>query len=141
MCTTILHIDVVCDYKVSEVHTYVPIISPQGIGTPNNATVCDGRTTTLTCDISQSNGDIPLWRVFTTSNTSGSPVAALASGENSPPYNYPTVQGGDTVARLEVTANSSIDGYHFQCRLSLIPAVDSPGTGTITVRGTHVIVL
>ena len=68
-------------------------------------------------------------------------MVALASGVNRPPYNYPAIQAGDTVARLEVTANSTIDGYHFQCRLSLAPAVDSPGTGTITVTGTHEIVL
>ena len=68
-------------------------------------------------------------------------MAFLVSGETRPPYNYPTVQAGDTVARLEVNASSSIDGYHFQCRLSLVPPVDSPGTGTITVRGMHVIVL
>ena len=93
---------------------------------------------TVTCDISQSNGDIPVWRVFTSSDTSGSPVASLASGVNSPPYNYPVVQAGDTVARLEVNASSSIDGYHFQCRLLLLPPIDSPGTGTITLTGTHV---
>ena len=123
--------------KVSE----APIIYLQGVGTPTSATVCDGRTTTLTCDISQSGGDVPLWRVFNTSDTNGSPVAALASGDHRPPYNYPAVQAGDTVARLEVTASSSIDGYHFQCRLSRVPPVDSPGTGAITVTGMHVIVL
>ena len=123
------------------VHTYVPIISPPGVGTPTNATVCDGDTTTLTCNISQSGGRAPLWRVFTTSNTSGPLVVSLTNGENKPPYNYPTIQVGDTVARLEVMASSSIDGYHFQCRLLLAPFVDSPDTGTITVRGTHVIVL
>ena len=68
-------------------------------------------------------------------------MTTLASGDNSPPYYYPRVQAGDTVARLEVTASSSISGYHFQCRLDLIPPVDSPGTGTITVTGMHVIVL
>ena len=60
-------------------------------------------------------------------------MITFASGDNSPPYNYPAVQAGDTVARLEVNASSSIDGYHFQCRLSLVTPVDSPGTGTITV--------
>ena len=129
-----LQISIICDYEVYE----VLVISLQGVGTPTSATVCDGRTTTLECDRSQSNGAVPLWRVFTTSDTSGSPVVTLASGENSPPYNYPTVQAGDTVARLEVTVSSSIDGYHFQCRLSLTPPVDSPGTGTITVTGMHV---
>ena len=132
MCSTIQYIALISE---------VPIISLQGVGTPTSATVCNGRTTTLTCDISQSNGDVPLWRVFNTSDTNGSPVAALASGENSPPYNYPTVRAKDTVARLDVMTTSSIDGYHFQCRLSLIPAVDSPSTGNITVTGTHVIVL
>ena len=53
---------------------------------------------TLTCDISQSGGTSTLWRAFTTSDTSGSPVASLATGVTSPPYNYPTVQPGDTVA-------------------------------------------
>ena len=103
--------------------------------------MCDGRTVTvtLTCDISQSNGVSPVWRVFTTSDTSGSPVTTLLSGENSPPYNYPAIQPGDTVARLEVMASSSIDGYHFQCRLSLVTPVDSPSTGTITVTGMNVI--
>ena len=93
------------------------------------------------CDITQSGGSAPLWRVFTTSDTSGTPLATLGPGETSPPYNYPTVQAGDTVARLEVNASSSIDGYHFKCRLLLAPPVDSPGTGTITVTGTYVIVL
>ena len=105
----ILQSSVIC--KVSE----VPIISLQGVGTPTSATVCDDRTTTLTCNISQSNGNTPVWRVFTISDTSGPPVAALASGGNSPPYNYPAVQAGDTVTSLEVMASSSIDGYHFQC--------------------------
>ena len=100
--------------------------------------MCDGRTATLTCDITQSNGVVPNWRVFTTSDTSGSPVTFLVRNENRPPYYYPPVQAGDTVARLEVNASSSIDGYHFQCRLSRVPIVDSPGTGTITVRGMHV---
>ena len=98
----------------------------------------DGATITLTCDISQSGGRVPVWRVFTTSNTSGSPVATLASGENSPPYNYPTVQAGDPVASLEVTASLSINGSHFQCRLLRVPPVDSPGTGSFTVTGMHV---
>ena len=62
-------------------------------------------------------------------------MASLNSGDNSPPYNCPTVQIGDTVATLEVNASSSIDGYHFQCRLSRVTPVDSPGTGTITVIG------
>ena len=110
-----------------------------GVGTPTSATVCDGRTATLTCDISQSNGVAPVWRVFTTSDTRGTSVATLASGDNSPPYNYPAVQAGDTVARLEVMASSSIDGYYFQCRLSLLTPVDSPSTGTITVTGMNVI--
>ena len=66
-------------------------------------------------------------------------MTVLDSGGTSPPYNYPAVQAGDTVARLEVNASSSIDGYHFQCRLSLAPPVDSPGTGTITVTGMNVI--
>ena len=64
-------------------------------------------------------------------------MATLGPGDTSPPYNYPAVQVGDLVARLEVTASSSIDGYHFQCRLSLVIPVDSPGTGTITVTGTQ----
>ena len=134
-----LHIAIICDYEVSE----VPIISLQGVGTPTSATVCYGRTATvtLTCDISQSGGAVPVWRVFTTSDTSGSPVATLASGDSSPPYNYPTVQAGDTVSRLEVNASSSIDGYHFQCRLSLAPPVDSPGTGTITVTGMQIFII
>ena len=68
-------------------------------------------------------------------------MATLASGDNRPPYNYPTVQLNDTVARLEVMASSSISGYHFQCRLSLVTPVDSPSTGTITVTGMYVIVL
>ena len=88
-----------------------------GAGTSTSATVCNGRTTTLVCDITQSSGVNLTWRVFTTSDTSGSPVASLTSGESSPPYNYPKVQDGDTVARLEVNASSDIDGYHFQCRL------------------------
>ena len=108
------------------------------LGTPTSPTVCDGRTATLTCDISQSSGAPPVWRVFTTSDTSGTSEATLGPGDNRPPYNYPTVQVGDTVARLEVNASSSIDGYHFQCRLSLVTPVDSPGTGTITVTGTYV---
>ena len=108
-----------------------------GVGTPTSATVCIGGTTTLTCDISQSGGVAPVWRVFTTSDTSGSPVATLTSGVNIPPYNYPTVQAGDTVARLEVMASLSINGYHFQCRLVLVPPVDSHGTGTLTVRGMY----
>ena len=65
-------------------------------------------------------------------------MASLASGVTSPPYNYPIVQPGDTVARLEVNASSRINGYHFQCRLSLVTPVDSPMTGTITVTGMHV---
>ena len=65
-------------------------------------------------------------------------MATLTSGDNKPPYNYPTVQPGDTVAKLEVNASSSIDGYHFQCRLTRLGThVDSPGTGTITVTGTY----
>ena len=64
-------------------------------------------------------------------------MAILASGVNSPPYNYPAVQPEDTVARLEVMASSSINGYHFQCRLPLVTPVDSPGTGTITVTGMY----
>ena len=128
-----IHIAIICDYKTSE----VPIISLQGVGTPSSSTVCDGGTATLTCDISQSGAASPLWRVFTTSDTSGSLVASLISGESSPPYNYPTVQAGDTVARLEVNASSSIDGYQFQCRLSRVTPVDSPGIGTITVTGTY----
>ena len=68
-------------------------------------------------------------------------MAALASGVNSPTYNYPTIQAGDTVARLEVMASSSIDGYHFQCRLALVPPVDSPGTGTIRVTGIYVYII
>ena len=103
------------------------------VHTPTSATVCDGMTATLMCDISQSNGVVPVWIVFSTSNTNRPPVASLNSGENSPPYNYPKVQPGDTVARLEVMASSSIDGYHFQCRLDHIPPVYSPGTGNITV--------
>ena len=87
--------------------------------------------------ISQSNNVASVWRVFTTSDTSGS-HESLRSGENRPPYNYPSVQVGDTVARLEVNASSSIDGFHFQCRLPLLSGdVDSPMTGTITVTGTH----
>ena len=65
-------------------------------------------------------------------------MTTITSGENRPPYNYPAVQPGDTVARLEVMASSSISGYHFQCRLLLVPVVDSPSTGTITVTGTYV---
>ena len=131
-----LHIAIICDYEVSE----VPFISLQGVGTPTSATVCDGRTTTvtLTCDISQSKNVAPVWRVFTTSDTSGS-HESLRSGETRPPYNYPAVQAGNTVARLEVNASSSMDGYHFQCRLPLRnSAVDSPMTGTITVTGTYI---
>ena len=105
----------------------------ESVGTPTNATVCDGWTTTLTCDISQSNELVPTWRVFTTSDTNGTPVVILTRGENSPPYNYPTIQVGDTVARLEVNASSSIGGYHFKCRLPTVPDTDSPGTGSITV--------
>ena len=66
-------------------------------------------------------------------------MASLGPGENRPPYNYPTIQAGDVVASLEVNTSSSIDGYHFQCRLDLLPTpVDSPGTGTITLTGTYV---
>ena len=64
-------------------------------------------------------------------------MATVAIGVNSPPYNYPAVQPGDTVARLEVMASSNINGYHFQCRLLLTPPVDSPGTGTITLTGIY----
>ena len=59
----------------------------------------------------------------------------ILSGQNTPPYNYPTVQVGDTEAKLEVNASSSINGYHFQCRLALVTPVDSPGTGIINVTG------
>ena len=103
------------------------------VSTPTSATVCDGDVATLTCNISQAGGLAALFRIFTTFNTSGPLVASLNSGDNSPPYNYPEVQPGDNVARLEVMANPSINGYHFQCRLSLRPPVDSPGTGIITV--------
>ena len=109
-----------------------------GAGTSASPTVCNGRTTTLMCDITQSSGVNPAWRVFSTSETSESPVTNLASGQNSPHYNYPTVQPGDTVVRLEVNASSNIDGYHFQCRLPLVTPVDSPSTGTIKVTGTYV---
>ena len=135
MCTYILQSSVITNRLKYTCH-----LSP-GVGTPTSATVCDGRTATvtLTCDISQSGGASPVWRVFTTSDTSGTSVVSLTSGDNSPPYNYPTVQVGDTVARLEVNASSSIDGYHFQCRLTLLSGdVDSPMTGTITVTGMHV---
>ena len=99
--------------------------------------MCSGSTAILVCDITQSGGGSLIWRVFDTSDTSGTPVAALASGENSPPYNHPVVQAGDTVARLEVNPSSNINGYiHFQCRLSLVTPVDSPGTGSITLTGT-----
>ena len=104
------------------------------MGTPTSATVCDGDTATLTCDISQADGIDPNWRVHITSNTSGFPVEILNSGENTPPYNYPKVQAGDTVARLEVNASSNIDGYHFQCGLDYLPSVYSPGAGSITVK-------
>ena len=114
---------------------YFNYYNTPGVGTPTSPTVCDGTTATLTCDITHSGGVAPNWGVFTTSDTSGSPVITLGSGDNSPPYNYPAVQPGDTVARLEVMASSSIDGYHFQCRLSLGTPVDSPGTGTITLTG------
>ena len=106
------------------------------VHTPTSATVCEGDTVTLECDISQSNGTVPVWRVFSTSNTSSSPNASINIGENIPPYNYPTVQPNDTVAKLVVNVSSSIDGYHFQCRLYLRPTpVDSPGAGNITVKG------
>ena len=62
-------------------------------------------------------------------------MTSLTNGKASPPYNYPTIQAGDTVARLEVMASSSIDGYHFQCRVLLVTPVDSLSTGTITVTG------
>ena len=60
-------------------------------------------------------------------------MVTLTSGESSPPYNYPKVHVGDKVARLEVTASSNINGYHFQCRLPLVTPVDSPKLGNITV--------
>ena len=108
-----------------------------GVGTPTSATVCTSTgtntTVTMTCDITQSENITPVWRVFTTSDNSGSPVASLDNGENSPPYNYPTVQVGDTVARLEVAASSNIDGHHFQCRLYFTNHVDSPSLGNITI--------
>ena len=104
-----------------------------GVGTPTGATVCDGTTATLTCDIRKSGNLSPTWRIFASADTSGQPLASLNSDENSPPYNYPEVQAGDTVARLEVMASLSIDGYHFQCRLPLFTPVDSPKLGNITV--------
>ena len=67
-------------------------------------------------------------------------MASLTSGKSSPPYNYPAVQPGDTVARLEVVASSSIDGYHFQCRLDLVTPVVSSSTGTIKVTGMYVMI-
>ena len=112
-------------------HHHTPDVS-----TPTSPAVCNGAIATLTCVFSQSSPVAPTWRVFATSDTSGSTVATLTSGDNSPPYNYPTVQAGDTVARLEVMVSSSIDGYHFRCRLALLSGdVDSPGTGTISVTG------
>ena len=60
-------------------------------------------------------------------------MASLNSGESSPPYNYPKVHVGDTVARLEVMASSNISGYHFQCRLPLVNPIDSPKLGNITI--------
>ena len=62
-------------------------------------------------------------------------MASLDNGENSPPYNYPAVQVGDTVARLEfeVAASSNIDGHHFQCRLYSTNVTDSPSLGNITI--------
>ena len=126
---------VICDYNYL---LFLPIRSPD-VSTPISPTVCNGAIATLTCVFSQSSPVAPAWRVFTTSDTSGSPVATLTSGDNSPPYNYPTVQGGDTVARLEVNTRSNINGYHFQCRLPLLPTpVDSPSTGTITLTGMYV---
>ena len=125
---------VACDYKVP-----IVCLFSSGVGTPTSPTVCNGDTAALECDISQSNGVAPIWRVFSTSDTSGSPVASLVRGDNRPPYNYPEIPFGETVARLEVMASSSIDGYHFQCRLPLLPTpVDSPDTGTITLTGTYV---
>ena len=48
-----------------------------GAGTSASATVCNGRTTTLECDITRSGGVNPACRVFATSDTSGSPVTSL----------------------------------------------------------------
>ena len=135
-----IYVFIVWTYNIYCLLTLHYYYNTPGVVTSTSATVCNCRTTTLECDIAQSSGVNPAWRVFTTSDTSKSHVATRASGENTSPYNYPTVQPGDTVPRLEVMASSNIDGYHFQCRLDLVTLVDSPGTGTITVTGMNVMV-
>ena len=105
------------------------------MGTPTSATACDGDTVTLTCDISQANGTYPVWIVFNTSNTRSLQVASIKREQNIPPYNYPAVQPGDTVARLEVNASSIINGYHFKCKVYFTSPIYSPGAGSITVKG------